>query len=450
VGFIHTHRCIVKIAKRSEHHEENALDWSEIRNEARILTTLANKHQDVHERCQRCYYADERVRYSVLEGNGISLHTLLRWGTAKWHIASHLIGAVSAVEWLHARGVMHGNIRPESLICTTTAYHRASLKLSDFTRACVHGDLLIPTSTHRSWFSAPEADTATVASVSMDMFSLGLVIWQMLHNTARPALETKGSSVLAKLCSEQDALIKFLVWPTSWVYMKRVVVHDPGSRVGAALLKHRLCESLQSTTFATVFEACMRRSSQKLSGVYPKTLLSPIDSCVGITGDASADPMGAGTSSCDAAETERTDHVSASCCGALAEPGHRNEIRNTSHHTVQLPPLWDLLTMGVTRYFWYGPSEMLTARDWQQVAKAVEPWRNARGNASVFAVYAERLLNAIREPLSPRPVIDLTGAAEAAKDLCGSLCAADADASIKLEEKEAAHPRRPSPRSTRR
>jgi hypothetical protein len=259
VGFVHTVPCVVKVAKRSISSAENAADWSVLQQEAQILDSLSKTQTSLDETapCVQCYFVDKHLKCLVLEDHGASVHTLLVWGSARWCVASLLLGIVSAVEWVHKHDVLHGNIRSESFLYKATSWCDGTVKLGNFERARARGQPSMKSEDHK--FSALEAHTAADTTLGMDMFSLGLVVWQLLHNTARPALETAAALNL----TEQAALNERLQWPDRWGFMKDVVVIGSLSRLKAPDLMPRLCGALADPCFAVDFDACRKRVTEE-------------------------------------------------------------------------------------------------------------------------------------------------------------------------------------------
>jgi serine/threonine protein kinase len=309
--FAETVPCVVKVAKRSASPAENSAEWAVLRNEASVLKELAKRHASSAQTlpCTCCYFVDRHMHYLVVEDCGVDLLTLLAWGNARWHIAAHLVGVVSAVEWLHERNIVHGNIRPENFLCKAVSWWEITVKLGDFTRSCTPGDLCEAPQDLK--FSAPENATGAVASLSMDVFSLGLVLWQLLHNTARPALETDDAAALALLRTKQPALNKILLWPRCWNFMELVVLIEPQSRPKSSDVLQRLREVLMDPQFIPIFDACMQKATAGRTINLLAAVSPAFNPAVGedATEEENPTPFGSPTLDCDQSSPLASRHA---------------------------------------------------------------------------------------------------------------------------------------------
>jgi hypothetical protein len=436
LGFTHSFPCIVKVAKRSVSAPANLTDWSELQNEARVLSELTNSPEE--SLCPRCYFVDVHLRCLVLETCGIDLQTLLIWGSAKWHIASHIAGLVSAVEWLHTRAdvLVHGNLRPENVFCRAASSTDVTVWLGDFSQTCTVGTASPAHLAQDSAFSPPEklrlpSEKLPTASLEMDIFSLGLVVWQLLHNTARPVLKSEDPSVVTKLRADQDALNKALAWPTSWDYMHQIVALDPSKRMDISKLKLRLCRSLLDDAFITEFTACINRSLTRHAETVTPSTRSSVSRPPRATEDVRSNPLGmvpllVAINPCKAdGATERRDlpqflHFCCPVCGTLAKSGRGKlgyKLRSTRDCLLKVPAALKVTSFVLWIVSQLSPlplphhlidfSAFVTLEECQKITKAVDHARQAQGTVGA-AVIIKELLSEIKKVLKPELVNALT------------------------------------------
>jgi serine/threonine-protein kinase len=111
---------------------------------------------------------------------GLSLHRILRdRGRLEADEALRLLSPLAdALDHLHARGVVHRDIRPDNVIVQADG----SPKLIDFGAACLMGDALETwdRSLGRPRYTAPEQVLHGTADAASDLFSFGVLAYEML------------------------------------------------------------------------------------------------------------------------------------------------------------------------------------------------------------------------------------------------------------------------------
>jgi serine/threonine protein kinase len=149
--------------------------------------------------CVRLFSAHPQHHYLVLEDHGTDLRALLN---PKLRYPQHVLEAVvSAVQALHSLGIMHGDIKPQNILCKWVD-HDYVVKLCDLDSACKVGETCGAASLGTKHYHAPEVRVAArsgltiAASLELDMFPLGLVLWQLLARSPHPVLD----------CAEEEEL----------------------------------------------------------------------------------------------------------------------------------------------------------------------------------------------------------------------------------------------------
>jgi serine/threonine protein kinase len=163
------------------------------------------------------HYLDPKFSYLVLEDFGINLSERMasRILPVRKVIVSQLLDIVAA---LHQYGVMHGDIKPQNILC-----HNDSLKLCDFDSARHVGEVFPRRPDGRlkytcAWvspevFLADQERKSVQASLSIDVFSVGLLVEVLCRktcfasSTALPTLsEDPDCSLIHRLLTDQEAL----------------------------------------------------------------------------------------------------------------------------------------------------------------------------------------------------------------------------------------------------
>jgi len=127
-------------------------------------------------------------RFEFIEGQSLDAYVQARGGRLSLREAAYLVFQVcDALEYAHGRGVVHRDLKPENLLIETdpTAGVTDRVKVLDFgvakviTQGEVHTGSGMSMGTPR--YMAPEqVDNAVVATGRADVFSLGVIMWQLL------------------------------------------------------------------------------------------------------------------------------------------------------------------------------------------------------------------------------------------------------------------------------
>lgn len=181
---------VLKFAGSSYHSTADEL--KALRRESEVYLSLAQDGGSTG--CVRFHCVDPSSEYIVLERHGQDLRSFLHTNIKN---PLYLVRAVvEAVLALHARGIMHGNICPDNITCISVTDDRNEdgfiAKLCDLQAARPIREFCIANTLGSLYYTAPEVHRAGAeniqASLAIDVFSLGLIIWQILHNTTTPAL----------------------------------------------------------------------------------------------------------------------------------------------------------------------------------------------------------------------------------------------------------------------
>jgi len=125
--------------------------------------------------------------YLVLEYiPGQDLHTMMveRGGSLPVHESLHAIrGALSALAYAHARGIVHRDVKPENVMVTPDG----QVKVTDFGLALARGDVRLTQEgmvVGTVLYLAPEVVTGAPADSRADLYAVGAVLYELL--TGRP------------------------------------------------------------------------------------------------------------------------------------------------------------------------------------------------------------------------------------------------------------------------
>lgn len=160
--------------------------------EARALSQLAHPHICVlHDICIARQDGTERpfLVMELLEGETLSAR-LARGPLPIDQAIAHAAEVADALSAAHAKGVVHGDLKPANIMLT-----KAGVKLLDFGLARLHGPAASPSPGHEAAgivagtfpYMAPEQLRGKEGDARSDLFAFGAVVYEML--TARRAFQ---------------------------------------------------------------------------------------------------------------------------------------------------------------------------------------------------------------------------------------------------------------------
>jgi serine/threonine protein kinase len=100
-------------------------------------------------------------------------------------IAEIAVGIVIAIEFIHSRGIIHRNLRPENIFLDEN-YH---VKIGGFANSTPKGNILpldVPHTTEASLYLAPEVRGPKIRG-SVDVYSFALILYELI--THRPPFD---------------------------------------------------------------------------------------------------------------------------------------------------------------------------------------------------------------------------------------------------------------------
>jgi len=153
---------------------------------------------DIVEQDDRCYFAYEFVAGPSLreEMRGAALEV----GSAL-HLAAHIADALAAG---HARGMVHGDVRPDTIVVTP----KGSVKVLNFgmtmwtaggvarAKAAMAPDSLDREEALVAGYLSPEQALGAAVDPRSDLFALGVVLFEMLTGRAPFAAATPGETIM--------------------------------------------------------------------------------------------------------------------------------------------------------------------------------------------------------------------------------------------------------------
>jgi serine/threonine protein kinase len=243
-GVSHTYRCLIKYASHAANVEPSVTDVHRLRREHAMYQEVQRLTSAAGTGCVRCYSIDPSGRYMVLEEHGTDLRILLNPNLKHAQLVMEAI--IPAVQSLHALGLMHGDIKPENLLVTSTPQDLYIVKLCDLDCAKKVGEVCEARGLGTKRYLAPEVRTAASvrgtlrASTAVDMFALGLVLWQVMKRSPTAALDCDDEARLELLYSDQAQLDAHLDYPIQHrPFMRCVTCIEPARRTGIIdLWKH--------------------------------------------------------------------------------------------------------------------------------------------------------------------------------------------------------------------
>ena len=194
--------------------------------------------------CVHCFSAHPGFQYLVLEDFGQDLRGLLKADLRSPQLV--LEGIIPAVQALHSHNIMHGDIKPDNILYQFDPSGNCKVKLCDLDCAYYCGVNCPADYLGTQHYTSPEVCLAAtqgrtvVASLDKDIFSLGLVLWQVLQRSATPALHCVDPAELEHLYTDQAALDVYLSYAAPYqAILSRVTSLNPTLRPDVSQLwKH--------------------------------------------------------------------------------------------------------------------------------------------------------------------------------------------------------------------
>jgi serine/threonine-protein kinase len=184
---------------------------------------------------------DDRVLFTMPLIAGGTVSTLVNdFGPLPGIWVGQLVDQLlSALEAVHARDLVHRDIKPSNLLLEPTGRDRPILRLTDFGIAAPVDDprmTRVGESIGTPGYQAPEAARGADPDPRQDLYSVGLVAWELLTGERPPAgIPTDGLDVEAIRSSSLSALIE------------RLTQLDPLQRFGTATEARRALHATQPT-----------------------------------------------------------------------------------------------------------------------------------------------------------------------------------------------------------
>jgi serine/threonine protein kinase len=244
-------RCVIKCAFQAGDDEPTAEYVDLLRNEHAMYKNMQGRSAETG--CVRCYSINHEGRYMVLEDHGVDLRALLNASLRSPELVVE--GVLPAVQALHGLSIMHGDIKPANLLVQLTFQGRYIVKLCDLDCAKHVGEECEAAGLGTKHYLAPEVRVAAAsaagtlrASTAVDMFALGLVLWQVIKRSPAAALDCDNEARLDLLYSDQAQLNAHLEYPAMYRdFMERVTCLEPTHRPNAtALASHCINRSASS------------------------------------------------------------------------------------------------------------------------------------------------------------------------------------------------------------
>mmetsp|Transcript_11732 Transcript_11732/g.20662 ORF Transcript_11732/g.20662 Transcript_11732/m.20662 type:complete len:1186 (-) Transcript_11732:339-3896(-) len=207
--------CVIKCAGDKASYAADSDNAETIRREFAMYENLKESailKKNASTGCIKCYHMHPSDHYLILESFGQDIQCLLVQPNFKLitQLAEAIVAAVVA---LHSLGVMHGDIKPHNILFELDSAHRYVIKLCDLDSAHQVGEVCAARALGTKQYEAPEVYFASresenvTAALSMDIFPLGIVLWQVLSRTAYSPLSVEK---LHELYLDQNELFAHL------------------------------------------------------------------------------------------------------------------------------------------------------------------------------------------------------------------------------------------------
>jgi tRNA A-37 threonylcarbamoyl transferase component Bud32 len=207
------YECVVKTAMDVENEAPSAENIASIKREYEVYSLLRDgTGKNNQNGCIICHSVDPLYSYLVLERYGRDLRALLEVPIKS---PSAVVEAIAtAVAALHEHGVMHGDIKPQNILFQYDHVTGYIMKLCDLDCAHLVGQSVPASKLGTTGYFAPELYSARndgesiTTAIELDLFALGIVLWQVLESSIRSPLphEAAPGGGLALCYSDQNFL----------------------------------------------------------------------------------------------------------------------------------------------------------------------------------------------------------------------------------------------------
>jgi serine/threonine protein kinase len=235
---VHQHQCVIKCAAPDATTPPSAESIAVLRREHETYQEVRRLAEGNETGCVRLYSCHPEHHYLVLKDHGADLRSLLKPDLRSPHQV--LEAVVSAVHALHSLGIMHGDIKPQNLLYKLFD-HGYVVKLCDLDAAHKVGETCSTAALGTAHYHAPELRAASLrgdtvkASLELDMFALGLVMWQVLTRSPHAALDCAEAD---DLYADQAKLNALLDCPLPYkAALEQATCISPSQRVSSAGLR---------------------------------------------------------------------------------------------------------------------------------------------------------------------------------------------------------------------
>lgn len=236
---LHKYQCVIKCAAHTASAPPGQESVAALRREHDMYLEVQRLSGDRQSGCVALYSA--HPSYLVLEDHGADLRDLLSTSLRSPQLV--LEAVVSAVHALHSLDIMHGDIKPQNMLYKLYD-HGYVVKMCDLDAAYKVGETCAADSLGTKNYHAPELRAAALrgesiaAALSIDLFALGLSMWQVVARSSHAALDGSDEGALY---ADQEALNAHLNYPPIYKkILQSVTAIDPVQRTNMADLSRAI------------------------------------------------------------------------------------------------------------------------------------------------------------------------------------------------------------------
>lgn len=187
--------------------------------------------------------------------HGCTIARLLRWGRSSVVFAlSAAIEAAKGLAAAHLAMIVHRDVKPSNLFLVNAGDRRTAIKLLDFSLAKVFPEGIETTGGRRAGlgtpaYSAPEQLVGAVPHPRMDVYALGMVLWELL--AGRHAFEAVLRNPRALIEAQRNAMPPLLsevddLPPRIDDVVRRAIAKDPAARFATMMEMARALAELRA------------------------------------------------------------------------------------------------------------------------------------------------------------------------------------------------------------
>ena len=185
---------------------DNDFDIERFENEARFTAMFSNSHIIKIYNVGK-YKNHMFISYELMKGKTLKTYLDERSFLLPGEAVDILLQVLDATKHIHERGVIHNDIKPDNLFL----FHDGNVKLLDFGIARHIGEKVYDDKTNASVvYAAPEVLRSAEFSIQSDIYSLGVVLFELLTGKTPYMRKNTKEEIYAHLYENIPSISKYV------------------------------------------------------------------------------------------------------------------------------------------------------------------------------------------------------------------------------------------------